>query len=156
MTNYKEMFSNIKKANEILIGKIEELKDYFNSNKSAFNMGEKEINKYYNLKDNEKAQAFKNEYSKKTEALCAKLFFTCENLKESEVQKYLKDIINYYAKVEDGYYDILNTSKNEEMSASTFFKCEIMLDYYTNNLKNINSLEEMFNKKLEEIKGKEF
>ena len=36
MKNNKDMFTNIKKANEILINKLVELKDYFNSNKSLF------------------------------------------------------------------------------------------------------------------------
>lgn len=156
MKRFKEMFANIKKANEILIDKIEELKEYFISDKSAFNMGDKEINKYYSLKDNEKAQLFKAEYDNKTEKLSAKLYFTCENLKQDEVQKYLKDLINYYAKVEDGYFDILNTYKSKEVSAVTCFKCEVMLDYYLNNLKNINSLENNFNKKLEEFNEKDF
>lgn len=156
MKKNKDMFLNIKKANEILINKLVELKDYFNSNKSAFNMGEKEINKYYKLKDNEKALGFKTEYDKKAEALKLKLDFTVENLKNEGVQRFFTDLINYYAKVEDGYYDILNTSKNSEMSAGTFFKCEVMIDYYVSNLKNINELESKLYKKLENLDEKEF
>ncbi|MBE5746121.1 MAG: hypothetical protein E7359_02410 [Clostridiales bacterium] len=156
MKNYREMFTNIQKANSLLLQKVIELKEYFNSSKTSFNMGEKEINKYYNLNDNEKAQGFKNEFEKKSEALNKKLIFTCENLKEDEIQKFLKDLVNYYAKVEDGYFDILNTSKSNEMNASTLFKCEVMLDYYASNLRNIILLDVKFNNKIDSFQPQEF
>lgn len=148
-------FETIVKANNVLIAKIEELKEYLQSNASAFKMGEKEINKYYRLKENEKAVAFKNDYQKKAEAFKIKLDFEISNIKENESNMFLMGLINYYAKAEDGYYDILNVSKKEEMSATGLYKCEVMLDYYLTNLKNINSLESAFNKKLDNFKGLE-
>jgi len=98
----------------------------------------------------------KNEFEKKSEALNKKLIFTCENLKEDEIQKFLKDLVNYYAKVEDGYFDILNTSKSNEMNASTLFKCEVMLDYYASNLRNIILLDVKFNNKIDSFQPQEF
>lgn len=151
-TDAKAKFYTVKKANEILIGKIEELKNYLES--QSFNMGEKEINKYYNLKTNEKALNFKNEFNKKADLLQGKLDYTVENLTEEKVSNFVKDLINYYAKVEDGYFEVLNTSKNSTLNAVSLFKCEVSLDYYKSNLTFINNLENKFVNKLEDIYGK--
>ena len=151
-TDAKAKFYTVKKANEILIGKIEELKNYLES--QSFNTSEKEINKYYNLKTNEKALNFKNEFNKKADLIQGKLDYTIENLTEEKVSNFVKDLINYYAKVEDGYFEVLNTSKNSTLNAVSLFKCEVSLDYYKSNLTFINNLENKFVKKLEDIYGK--
>jgi len=151
-TETKEKFLTVKKANEILITKIIELKNYLES--ESFNMGEKEINKYYNLKNNEKAQNFKKEYEKKADLVQAKIDFYVEKLESEKVNTFIKDLINYYAKVEDGYFEILSISKNSTLNATSLFKCEVTLDYYKSNLTFINNLEEKFFKKLENLNEK--
>lgn len=151
-TDAKAKFYTIKSANKILIGKIEELQNYLET--KSFNMGEKEINKYYSLKTNEKALNYKKEFKKKADLLQAKIDFSVEKLKDEKVDTFIKDLINYYAKVEDGYFEVLNTSKNPSLNATSLFKCEISLDYYKSNLSFINNLEEKFIKKLEDIYGK--
>lgn len=151
-TETKEKFLTVKKANEILIGKIDELKNYLET--ESFNMGEKEINKYYNLKNNEKAQNFKKEYEKKAELVQAKIEFSVEKLDSENVNSFIKDLINYYAKVEDGYFEVLSISKNSTLNAVSLFKCEASLDYYKSNLSFINNLEDKFIKKLENLNEK--
>jgi len=151
-TETKEKFLTVKKANEILITKIIELKNYLES--ESFNMGEKEINKYYNLKNNEKAQNFKKEYEKKADLVQAKIDFYVEKLESEKVNTFIKDLINYYAKVEDGYFEILSISKNSTLNATSLFKCEVTLDYYKSNLTFINNLEEKIYKKLENLNEK--
>jgi len=151
-TKAKAKFYTVKKANEILINKIDELKNYLET--QSFNMGEKEINKYYNLKTNEKAQVFKNEYEKKADLLQAKIGFSVEKLDSEKLASFIKDLINYYAKVEDGYFEVLNTSKNTSLNAISLFKCEVTLDYYKSNLTYINSLEDKLVNKIEQINGK--
>lgn len=151
-TKAKAKFYTVKKANEILINKIDELKNYLET--QSFNMGEKEINKYYNLKTNEKAQVFKSEYEKKADLLQAKIGFSVEKLDSEKLASFIKDLINYYAKVEDGYFEVLNTSKNTTLNAISLFKCEVTLDYYKSNLAYINALEDKLVNKIEQINGK--
>lgn len=149
MEQTKAKFFTVKKANELLIAKIYELKDFLEN--ESFNMGEKELNKYYNLKNNEKAQTFKKEYEKKAELVQAKIETNVEKLEGEKVLSFVKDLINYYAKVEDGYFEVLNISKNESLNATSLFKCEVTLDYYKSNLEFINNLEEKFIKKINNL-----
>ena len=151
-TEAKAKFFTVKKANEILISKLDELKNYLET--ESFNMGEKEINKYYSLKTNEKAQNYKKEFEKKAELLQAKINFSIEKLESEKVDAFVKDLINYYAKVEDGYFEVLNTSKNTSLNAISLFKCEVSLDYYKNNLTFINNLEKKLINKLKILYGK--
>lgn len=150
---YSEKYATVKKANVILIGKIDELKEFLTTN--SFNMGEKEINKYYGLKDNEKAQLFKKEYEKKTSLVCAKIDFSLDKLDEENIKNFVTELVNNYAKMEDGYFDILNTARNEKLTASSLFKCEVILDYYKSVLNYINEKEDVFNKTIKKLNSKE-
>lgn len=139
--NAKEKFETIKKANGLLIAKIDELKNYLET--QSFNMGEKEINKYYNLKNNEKAILYKAEFEKKSNLLNERLNYEVSNLNNGP-EAFLMGLVNYYAKVEDGYYEVLGISNNGNLNAGSLFKCEVALDYYRTNLQNIINLEQTF------------
>ena len=139
--NAKEKFETIKKANGLLIAKIDELKNYLET--QSFNMGEKEINKYYNLKNNEKAILYKAEFEKKSNLLNERLNYEVSNLNNGP-EAFLMGLVNYYAKVEDGYYEVLGISNNGNLNGGSLFKCEVALDYYRTNLQNIINLEQTF------------
>lgn len=148
-------FNIIQKANEKLINKFDELKDFINSDKSSMNMNEKEINKYYNLKNNVKAQAFKQELISKQEKFCEKINYDVETLNLDSVKNVFNSLIDYFAKVEDVYYDILNEVNSGSVNANSLFKIEEKINYYQGNLKFINSLEDKFTLNLKNLKEEE-
>ena len=155
MDKYTETFQILKTANNKLIAKIDELIEYINSNKTSFNMDEKEVNKYYNLKNNEKAQKFASEHLEKNNTFKTKLALDVENLKEDNIAVFLTTFVDYFAKVEDTYYDILNVVNNNNMTASSLYKTEVKLNYYKTNLQNVNSAEKAYTNKIKEIFNEE-
>lgn len=142
----KITYNEIIKANNKLIAKIDELIDFLMETVRVTKLDYKESKKYERIEENEKAKIFKKDCDNKEQSLKEKLAYTVKNLKEDEKSAFISSLVNYFAKVENGYYDILAITKKENMSASSLYKCYVMLNYYKNNLQFINNLHADFEK----------
>lgn len=135
------------KANELLLEKLAELERFISSSKTAFSLNEKEINKYYSLKDNEKAVEYAKNIDKKIAEFEKKLDEEVAKFKNENSNKLASVLINNYAKEEDLYYEFLNISRKENMSASCLYKTEVNIDMLKRNINFLlNKKEEILNR----------
>lgn len=135
------------RANEKLLDKIGEVKEFISSNKASFVFNEKEINKYYSLKDNDKAKEYKALIELKNKEFERKLKEEIGNINKETEDKFVSMLINSYAKEEDMYYQLLNISNKERMSASCLFKSEANLELLEKNIHTLLGLKQEIVKK---------
>ena len=110
----KITYNEIIKANNKLIAKIDELIDFLMETVRVTKLDYKESKKYERIEENEKAKIFKKDCDNKEQSLKEKLAYTVKNLKEDEKSAFISSLVNYFAKVENGYYDILAITKKEK------------------------------------------
>ncbi len=138
----KADLQTIVKANNILLDKLAELKDYYNEMPL---INSKEEERYSKINKSENAKEYKNKYLLATKEFKDRIILESNNVNNTNYNKFVKKLVNNYAKVEDEYYMLLNISKTSEMTASLMFKCECKLDYLLENLsiinENVNSIE---------------
>lgn len=126
---------NITKANEIMIDKLNELKNYYDNLPLC---SEKEAIKYSKIYESNNAKEFKQKYLNASKDFNDKLYLEVKKLNDDNYKSLVKKLVNNYAKVEDEYFALISASKTEEMTASLMFKCECKLNYLLENLNSVN------------------
>lgn len=143
-----EKIEQIKQANKSLLTKLEELEKFF-SEKALMN--DKEELKYYRINESLTAKEYKEKIINETNTFKTKFLTELQNLSNENVNSFIKKLVNNYAKFEDGYYALLNTYNNPEMSASVLFRSECLINYLKESLEviidNCDKVSESFDAK---------
>lgn len=126
---------NVLKANEIMIDKLNELKNYFDNLPLC---SEKEAIKYSKIYESESAKEYKQKYLKASKDFNDRLYLEVKKLNDDNYKSLVKKLVNNFAKVEDEYFMLISASKSDEMTASLMFKCECKLNYLLENLNSVN------------------